>query len=103
MCGVWAAAYLVQNLAYSLRLKQVAFVDVVLIAAGITIMNKSNTDLVPWAAGAATVGVVILFAIVQIVQIILTRIATRVSHRSSTAVLPKDAELTINPAQGVAT
>ncbi|MCS5722189.1 ABC transporter permease [Herbiconiux sp. CPCC 203407] len=47
--------------------------------------------------------VVILFAIVQIVQIVLTRIATRVSHRSSTAVLPKDAELTINPAQGVAT
>jgi hypothetical protein len=40
---------------------------------------------------------------VQIVQIVLTRIATRVSHRSSTAVLPKDAELTINPAQGVAT
>lgn len=34
MAGVWAAGYLAQNLAYSLRLKQVAFVDVVLIAAG---------------------------------------------------------------------
>jgi uncharacterized membrane protein YfcA len=36
---------------------------VVLIAAGLTIMNKSNTDLIPWAAGAATLGVVVLFAI----------------------------------------
>jgi uncharacterized protein len=36
---------------------------VVLIAAGITIMNKSNTDLVPWAAGIAALGVIVLFAI----------------------------------------
>jgi uncharacterized protein len=35
----------------------------VLIAAGITIMNKANTDLVPWAVGAAALGVVALFAI----------------------------------------
>ena len=34
MAGVWAAVYLVQNLAYSLKLKQVAFIDVILIAAG---------------------------------------------------------------------
>lgn len=34
MAGVWAGVYLAQNLAYSLKLKQVAFVDVVLIAAG---------------------------------------------------------------------
>jgi uncharacterized membrane protein YfcA len=36
---------------------------VVLIAAGITIMNKSNTDLIPWAAGVAALGVIVLFAI----------------------------------------
>jgi hypothetical protein len=36
---------------------------VVLIGAGITIMNKSNTDLVPWAAGIAALGVIVLFAI----------------------------------------
>lgn len=47
--------------------------------------------------------VLILFAIVQIVQFVLTRIATAVSHRSTTAALPKEAELAINPAQGVAT
>jgi uncharacterized membrane protein YfcA len=35
----------------------------VLIAAGITIMNKANTDLVPWAVGAASLGVIALFAI----------------------------------------
>jgi decaprenyl-phosphate phosphoribosyltransferase len=34
MAGVWAGVYLAQNLAYSLKLKQVAFVDVLLIAAG---------------------------------------------------------------------
>jgi decaprenyl-phosphate phosphoribosyltransferase len=34
MAGAWASLYLLQNLAYSLKLKQVAFVDVVLIAAG---------------------------------------------------------------------
>lgn len=34
MAGLWAGVYLVQNLAYSLKLKEVAFIDVVLIAAG---------------------------------------------------------------------
>ena len=35
----------------------------VLIGAGITIMNKANTDLVPWVVGGATLAVVALFAI----------------------------------------
>jgi hypothetical protein len=34
-----------------------------LIGAGITIMNKANTDLVPWVVGAATLAVAALFAI----------------------------------------
>jgi decaprenyl-phosphate phosphoribosyltransferase len=33
-CGAFAAAYLVQNIAYSVRLKQIAFVDVLLITSG---------------------------------------------------------------------
>jgi uncharacterized membrane protein YfcA len=36
---------------------------VVLIGAGITIMNKANTDLVPWVVGAATLAVAALFAV----------------------------------------
>lgn len=48
MAGAWAAAYLSQNLAYSLRLKQVAFVDVVLIAAGFILRVM---------AGGAAIGV----------------------------------------------
>jgi uncharacterized protein len=36
---------------------------VVLIAAGVTIMNKANTDLVPWVVGIAALAVVALFAI----------------------------------------
>jgi len=36
---------------------------VVLIGAGITIMNKANTDLVPWVMGGASLAVVALFAI----------------------------------------
>ena len=36
---------------------------VVLIGAGVTIMNKANTDLVPWVVGGATIAVVALFAI----------------------------------------
>ena len=36
---------------------------VVLIAAGITIMNKADTSLVPWAIGAAVLGVIALFAV----------------------------------------
>jgi hypothetical protein len=36
---------------------------VVLIGAGVTIMNKANTDLVPWVVGAAALAVVALFAI----------------------------------------
>ena len=47
--------------------------------------------------------VLILFAIVQVMQFLLTRLANRVSHRSAAASLPRDADLTINPAQGVAT
>jgi uncharacterized membrane protein YfcA len=35
----------------------------VLIGAGITIMNKANTDLVPWVVGAATLAVIALFAV----------------------------------------
>ena len=35
----------------------------VLIGAGVTIMNKANTDLVPWVVGGATVAVVALFAV----------------------------------------
>jgi uncharacterized protein len=42
---------------------------VVLIAAGITIMNKANTELVPYAMAVAAVGIVALFAI----QILLRR------------------------------
>jgi uncharacterized membrane protein YfcA len=34
----------------------------VLIGAGITIMNKANTDLVPWVMGGATLAIVALFA-----------------------------------------
>ena len=36
---------------------------VVLIAAGVTIMNKANTDIVPWVVGIAALAVVALFAI----------------------------------------
>jgi uncharacterized membrane protein YfcA len=36
---------------------------VVLIAAGVTILNKADTDLVPWAIGGATLAVIALFAI----------------------------------------
>jgi uncharacterized protein len=35
---------------------------IVLIGAGITIMNKANTDLVPWVMGGATLAIVALFA-----------------------------------------
>jgi 4-hydroxybenzoate polyprenyltransferase len=48
MAGLWAGAYLVQNLAYSLRLKQVAFIDVVLIACGFILRVM---------AGGAAIGV----------------------------------------------
>lgn len=47
-CGGFAAIYLAQNLAYSLRLKQVAFVDVLLIAAGFILRV---------AAGGAAIGI----------------------------------------------
>ena len=36
---------------------------VVLIAAGVTIMNKANTDLVPWVVVIAAVAVAVLFAV----------------------------------------
>jgi uncharacterized protein len=36
---------------------------IVLIAAGITIMNKANTDLVPWVVGGASLAIVALFAV----------------------------------------
>jgi uncharacterized membrane protein YfcA len=36
---------------------------VVLIAAGVTIMNKANTDLVPWVVAAAALMVAALFAV----------------------------------------
>jgi uncharacterized protein len=36
---------------------------IVLIAAGVTIMNKANTDLVPWVVGGATLLVATLFAV----------------------------------------
>jgi uncharacterized protein len=36
---------------------------IVLVAAGLTILNKADTDLVPWAIGGATLAVVALFAI----------------------------------------
>jgi len=36
---------------------------IVLIGAGITIMSKANTDLVPWVMGGATLAVVALFAV----------------------------------------
>jgi uncharacterized protein len=35
----------------------------VLIGAGVTIMNKANTDIVPWVVGAATLAVAALFAV----------------------------------------
>ena len=35
----------------------------ILIAAGLTIMSKANTDLIPWVMVAASVGIVALFAI----------------------------------------
>jgi hypothetical protein len=34
-----------------------------LIGAGVTIMNKANTDLVPWVVGVATLAVAALFAV----------------------------------------
>jgi hypothetical protein len=42
---------------------------VVLIGAGLTIMNKANTDLIPWVMGGASLAIVALFAI----QIMLTK------------------------------
>jgi hypothetical protein len=36
---------------------------VILIAAGLTIMNKADTDLVPWVVAGATLAVVALFAV----------------------------------------
>jgi uncharacterized protein len=36
---------------------------VVLIAAGVTVMNKADTDLIPWAVVAAAIVIVALFAI----------------------------------------
>jgi uncharacterized protein len=36
---------------------------IVLIAAGVTIMNKADTDLIPWVVGGATLLVAALFAI----------------------------------------
>ncbi|MEZ4402488.1 MAG: UbiA prenyltransferase family protein [Kofleriaceae bacterium] len=48
MAGLWAGLYLAQNLAYSLKLKQVAFVDVMLIAAGFILRVM---------AGGAAIGV----------------------------------------------
>ncbi len=48
MAGVWAGVYLAQNLAYSFKLKQVAFVDVILIAAGFILRVM---------AGGAAIGV----------------------------------------------
>jgi uncharacterized membrane protein YfcA len=36
---------------------------IVLIGAGITIMNKANTELIPWVMGAASLAVVALFAV----------------------------------------
>ena len=36
---------------------------VVLIGAGVTIMNKANTDLVPWVVGISAIAVIALFAI----------------------------------------
>jgi len=41
----------------------------VLIGAGITIMNKANTDLVPWVVAGASLAIVALFA----VQMALTK------------------------------
>src|SRR4051794_25044613 len=35
----------------------------VLVGAGVTIMNKANTDLIPWVMGAASLAVVALFAV----------------------------------------
>ena len=35
----------------------------VLIGAGVTIMNKANTDLIPWVVGAAALGIGGLFAV----------------------------------------
>src|SRR6266545_6249138 len=59
----------------------------VLIGAGITIMNKANTDLVPWVMGGATLAVVALFAI----QMALTR---EVEHDpEEQAELERDAKL----------
>jgi decaprenyl-phosphate phosphoribosyltransferase len=46
--GAFAAAYLVQNVAYSMKLKQIAFLDVALIASGF---------LLRVLAGAAAIGV----------------------------------------------
>jgi hypothetical protein len=36
---------------------------VVLIGAGVTLMNKANTALVPWVVVIAAIGVAVLFAI----------------------------------------
>ena len=36
---------------------------IILIAAGLTILNKADTDLVPWVVAIASVGVIALFAV----------------------------------------
>jgi hypothetical protein len=40
-----------------------AALGVILIAAGLTIMNKADTDLVPWVVAIAAIGVTALFAV----------------------------------------
>ena len=57
---------------------------VVLIGAGVTIMNKANTDLVPWVVAGATVAVIALFA----VQIALRREVEHDPERAARARRP---------------
>jgi hypothetical protein len=62
---------------------------VVLVGAGLTIMNKADTDLVPWVVAGATLAVIALF----VVQIALRK---EVEHD------PEEQEL-LHPAAAIAT
>jgi len=50
--AAWAGAYLIVNLAYSLRLKQVAFIDVSLIAAGFLLRVLAGAAAIPVPASS---------------------------------------------------
>lgn len=62
-CGVFAAAYLVQNVLYSVKLKQVAFVDVGLIASGFLLRVLAGTTAIDVPASPWLLGCTVLLAL----------------------------------------